>query len=112
MIGAFVAGFACGLCGLIVLAIVIGEHKPRRSAHEAWGAPGTRRSVSDLSDESQRRILEAIRADVDALTVDDLWPRPLGASRGSRSRVSVDREGDVTRMTLSDFGRFAGEAET
>ena len=102
MIGAFVAGFACGLCGLIVLAIVIGEHKPRRSAHEAWGAPGTR-PISELSDESQAKILAAIYEE---------FPRPLGASRGSRSRVSVDREGDVTRMTLSDFGRFAGEAET
>ena len=76
----------------------------RRSAHEAWGAPGTR-PIGELSDESQARILEMIRYDFPE------HPRPLGASRGSRSRVSVDREGDVTRMTLSDFGRFAGEAE-
>jgi len=105
MIGAFVAGFACGLCGLIVLAIVIGEHKPRRSAHEAWGAPGTVRSIrrtSDLSDESQAKILAAIY---------EGYPRPMGASRGSRSRVSVDREGIASFSQLSDFGRFAGEAE-
>jgi len=92
-------------CFCFALGISLGERLERRSAHEAWGAPGTR-PIGELSDESQARILEMIRYDFPE------HPRPLGASRGSRSRVSVDREGDVTRMTLSDFGRFAGEAET
>ena len=91
-------------CFCFALGISLGERLERRSAHEAWGAPGTR-PISELYNESQQTILDAIRAEFE-------YPRPLGVSRGSRSRVSVDREGDVTRMTLSDFGRFAGEAET
>jgi hypothetical protein len=85
--------FALGYC--------LGVLWERRSAHEAWGAP---RPIGELSDESQAKILAAIYDD---------YPRPPGAARrGSRSRVSVDREGPVERMQLSDFGRFAGEAET
>jgi hypothetical protein len=34
----------------LIVGIAFGVRRERRSAHEAWGAPGTRRSVSDLSD--------------------------------------------------------------
>ena len=99
IIAALVAGFLAGIWW-----------HARRSAHEAWGAPGTR-PIGELSDESQAKILAAIYEE---------FPRPLGAptiqpdltvARGSRSRVSVDREGIASFSTLSDFGRFAGEAE-
>lgn len=96
MIGALLI---VGGCVGFIAGIVYGVNWERRSAHEAWGAPGTLEPRSL----SQSAVLESIRAEFE-------YPRPRSCA--GRSRVSVDREGIASYSTLSDFGRFAGEAET
>jgi len=93
---------AAGFVGVAV-GISLGASRERRSAHEAWGAPRKPRN------DSQYIVVEGIRDELRGFYSE--FPRPIGVVRAGRSRVSVDREGAVTRMQLSDFGRFAGEAE-
>ena len=95
-------------CFCFALGISLGERLERRSAHEAWGAPGKQPvglvDYIGTRNDAQRAVLESIRAEFE-------YPRPRSCA--GRSRVSVDREGIAHWDTLESLlgGRFPGARE-